>query len=99
MENTWKIGFLGLLVLAGTGLVMAELVGQGVKDSATVGEKTITAGLDGATCSGGCGQKLGSCGADCSCGCQKAAGTCTGDCGKALDACTTGCGCGCSRGG
>lgn len=100
MESKWKIGFLGLLVVAGLGLVMAG-VGQedtGCNDDLcglSVEEKAEEAEI----CFGGCGNETGTCGADCDCGCQKiepacssgkcGSETCGGDCPKSL-----GCGCG-----
>jgi hypothetical protein len=104
MENIWKAGFIGLLVIAGLGLVMAGLSETPVQEEdcsdgvcdLEVEQETEETVDDESLCSGGCGEKLGSCGADCGCGCQKQScdslgcekSICGGDCPRAL-----GCGC------
>jgi hypothetical protein len=90
MEQIWKLGFLGLLVLAGSGLVLA-----GVSQSGAVAKSAaVDASVD--YCPGGCGKEAGSCGPDCTCGCQD--GKCDGGCGNAAGSCGPDCACGCQNG-
>ena len=118
MENIYKTGFLSLLVIAGVGMVMAAYGSQGeAQQSAVPGlqspDKTVDSGLETDLCPGGCGKEAGSCGADCTCGCQDAVfgsqstvlgtedpgpKTCTGGCGMAAGSCGADCTCGCQDG-
>jgi hypothetical protein len=92
MEQIWKIGFLSLLVLAGVGLVVAY---SGQAANKVAKQNSVS---DGVTdiCPGGCGKAAGSCGPDCTCGCQ--GGKCAGGCGEAAGSCGPDCDCGCQNG-
>jgi|OM-RGC.v1.030367449 hypothetical protein len=102
MEEIWKVGFLGLLVIAGMGLVMAAYGGQSDDVDAEVLQEVVEGAFEpdaSDLCPDGCGNDLGTCGSDCGCGCQATQrDLCEGGCGLSAcgDSCprTASCGCG-----